>query len=159
MPNLSSRNARVEQARLQKTRAAKSGPLFYGLAARKGPSATARLPRSAEISTGSASGGELLRGRADGDLHRARLLRLRHFTHQIDVQQPVHQRRAADLDVVGQLEATLEGAPGDAAMQEGPALLLLLGGSRLGADGQRALGGHDLDLVFAEAGHRHGDAV
>ena len=43
------------------------------------------------------------------------------------MQQAVHQAGAGDLDVVGELEAPLEGAAGDAAMEELAASSVLAG--------------------------------
>src|SRR5205823_1759678 len=51
------------------------------------------------------------------DLDGARLQRLGHLADQFDMQQPVVEAGADHLDGLGQLEAPLEGAPGDAAMQ------------------------------------------
>src|SRR5882724_896356 len=90
------------------------------------------------------------------DLDAAGLHGLRHLTRQVDMQQAVHQAGAGDLDVVGQLEAPLEGAPGDAAMEE-LAVVIRLG--ELARDDERVLLGGDADVALAEAGHRHGDAV
>ena len=51
------------------------------------------------------------------DLDLARLQLLGNVALQIDVQQAVLQRGAQDLDMVGKLEAALEGARGDAAIE------------------------------------------
>ena len=48
-----------------------------------------------------------LAGTCDGD--RPRLHGLGNLAHELDVQEPVLQARALDLDIVGELEATLEG--------------------------------------------------
>ena len=52
---------------------------------------------------------------ADGDL--ARLLRLGDLAHEVDVQEAVLEVRAGHLDVVGELEAALEGAGRDALIE------------------------------------------
>src|SRR5918996_3840149 len=51
------------------------------------------------------------------DLDLLRLLGLGHLAHQLDVQEAVGEAGAGHPDVVGELEAMLEGAPADAAMQ------------------------------------------
>ena len=74
-----------------------------------------------------------------------------------DVKQAVLKVRTSDLDMVGQLEAALEGARGDALVQElglGFDLLGLLAGN-----GQGVALGLDGDIGWGEAGDRHGDAV
>ena len=63
-------------------------------------------------------------GSADLDL--PRLHRLGHLALQVDLEKPVVQAGAADLDVVGELEAVLEGALRDAAVQVLDVLLGLL---------------------------------
>ncbi len=67
------------------------------------------------------------------DVDPTRLLRLGQFAHQIDMQQAVLQARAGHDDMVGELEQSLEGARGDALMQEFAAGLLrdLLLGARI----------------------------
>jgi hypothetical protein len=57
------------------------------------------------------------RGRA-GDRDPARLHRLRDFADQLDLQQSVVKRRALDLDIVGQIELTLERPRRDAPIEE-----------------------------------------
>src|SRR5262245_53951698 len=91
---------------------------------------------------------------ADGDA--ARLQALRDIAHEVDMQQTVLELGALHLDVVGELEAALEGSGGDAAVQE---LALLVLGLLLGADGEHLLLDVDVELVLAEAGHRHADPV
>jgi hypothetical protein len=59
---------------------------------------------------------------ADGDA--ARLEALRDIAHEVDVEQAVLEAGALDLDVVGELEAALERAGGDAAVQELRVLVL-----------------------------------
>src|SRR5690606_15758789 len=55
-------------------------------------------------------------GAVDGDL--AGLLALGQFALELDVQEPVLERGAGHLDILGELEAQLEGALGDAAVEE-----------------------------------------
>src|SRR4029079_13535198 len=71
-------------------------------------------------------------GRLDGD--HAGLLLLRDLALQLDGEQAVGELGALDLDVVGELEAALEVAAGDATVEE----LLLLGGRCGLARGQGA---------------------
>src|SRR5262249_32979998 len=59
-------------------------------------------------------------------------------------------------DVVGKLEAPLEAAPGNAAVQELPLLAVRL---LLAAHRDGLLLHVDVELVLAETGHRHGDPV
>ena len=56
--------------------------------------------------------------RAGADLDAAGLQRLGHHALQRDVQQAVLEVRALDDDVVGEDEAALEGAAGDAAIEQ-----------------------------------------
>src|SRR5262245_11111601 len=91
---------------------------------------------------------------ADGDA--AGLKPLRHVAHQLDMEQAVLDAGALHLDVIGELETALEVARGDAAVQE---LALLLLGLLGAGDGERLLLDVDAELVLAEAGHRHGNAV
>ena len=72
------------------------------------------------------------------------------------MQQAVLQVGALHLDMVGELEAPLERASRDAAVQE---LTLLLLGLLLTLDVEDLLLDVDLQLILAEAGDRHGDAV
>ena len=59
--------------------------------------------------------------------------------------------------MIGQLEAMLEGPPGDAAMQVGD--LLLLGIVDLAAHGQDVLLDHQLEVILAETRDSQGDLV
>src|SRR3954454_4392490 len=93
-------------------------------------------------------------GSADLDL--PGLHRLRHLTLQIDLEQPVVQAGAADLDVVGELEAVLEGALRDAAVQ---VLDVLLGLLNLALHRQHVLVRDELEVLLAEAGDGHRDPV
>src|SRR5712671_7622374 len=61
-----------------------------------------------------------------GDLDGPRLHRLRYLAHQVDMQQAVVEARAGHLDVVGEAEAPLERAPGNAAVQIAAVLILFL---------------------------------
>ena len=72
------------------------------------------------------------------------------------MEQAVLQVGALDLDMVGQLEAPLERAGRDAAVQELASLVL---GLLLAADVESLLLDVDLQLILAEARHRHGNAV
>ncbi len=54
---------------------------------------------------------------AGANVYAPRFLFFRHFAHQIDVQQPVFELGAGDDDMVRELEAALEAALGDAAVQ------------------------------------------
>ena len=72
------------------------------------------------------------------------------------MEQTVLQVGTLDLDMVGQLEAALEGARRDAAMQE---LSVLVGGLFLALHRQCLFLDLDVDLELAEAGDRHGDPV
>src|SRR6185312_14464211 len=64
---------------------------------------------------------------ARGDLDLARLFRLRDLEHEIDMEQAVVEACTGDLDVIGELEAALEGAACDAAMEISRGVLVLLG--------------------------------
>src|SRR5437660_246226 len=75
--------------------------------------------------------------RAVANWNLARLLRLGDLAHEIDMEETVHQRGAGHLDVVGELEATLERAGRDALIEH---LALLFGLFLLvAADRQRVL--------------------
>ena len=76
------------------------------------------------------------------------------------MKQPVLEARACDRHMVGKLEATLEGARGDALVQD-----LALAGLRDGLgllrapDRQRVLAGFDREIALGEAGDGDGDAI
>jgi hypothetical protein len=72
------------------------------------------------------------------------------------VEQTVHELRAAHLDVVGELEAALEGTAGDAAIEVAAFLLAVLD---LAGHDQGVLLGGDRQIVGREAGNRHTDAI
>jgi hypothetical protein len=89
------------------------------------------------------------------DLDPARPHRLGHLARQLDRQQPVLEPRVLHLDVVGELEAPLERAGRDAAVQVLRALLALLAPAHHQQVGLR----RQLQLVRREARHGHGDPV
>jgi hypothetical protein len=90
------------------------------------------------------------------DLDPAWLELLRDFALQRDCQQAVLEARARDLHMISKAEALLEGAGGDAAMENLHALRLRM---LLAVHEERAFLLDDLDLVRCEARDRHGDAV
>src|SRR5690606_5951936 len=85
---------------------------------------------------------------ADGDA--ARLHLLWQFAHQVDVKQAVLVSRAFLPHVIGELEATLKAACGDAPVQIAAVLLL----RALAAHGQLVLFGLDVQVVATETRHR-----
>src|SRR5215471_8130219 len=89
-------------------------------------------------------------GLAVADRNLARLHRLRDLADEIDVKQAVLERRAADLDVLGELEDALERACGD-ALVEHLALLLVGLGLLLALDRQGVLLRLDRNVGLAEA--------
>src|SRR5438309_640741 len=60
------------------------------------------------------------------DRDRPGLHRLRDLAHEVDVQKPVLQSCALDENMVGKLEATLEGPLGDALVEHLAGLLLVV---------------------------------
>src|SRR3546814_10785268 len=86
-----------------------------------------------------------------------RLHRLGHFAHQVDGQQAVAQVGAVDAHEIGELEAALEGACRNAAIEQ-LAFLAFLRRRLAAADGQHILLRGDVDLVSLEARDRHRDA-
>src|SRR5262245_28553846 len=72
------------------------------------------------------------------------------------MEQAVLERGAGHAHVVGKLEAALEGAGGDAAMQVA-AITVAIG--NLAGNAQAVLLLDDLDVLVGEAGHREGDPV
>jgi hypothetical protein len=84
-----------------------------------------------------------------------RLHRLRDFADQFDLQQAIVKRRTLDLDIVGQVELTLERPRRDALLEE--FVLLLFGLAAF--DRQHVLLGGDGDLVGREACQRQGYLV
>src|SRR5262249_7034875 len=95
---------------------------------------------------------------AVANLDLARLLRLGNLAYEIDVQEPVHQRGAGDLDVVGKLEAALESAGRDALIEH-LALLLVSLVLLLAADRQRVLLGLDRQIGITKARDRDRNPV
>src|SRR5207344_389326 len=109
-----------------------------------------------KIQPASASGSDL--GRLDlqelagtYDRDRPRLHRLWNFAHEVDVEEPVLQARALDLDMVSELETTLEGPRGDAPVEHVAGLLLVVG-LLLAADSQPILIRVDREISISEAG-------
>src|SRR5690242_19908946 len=72
------------------------------------------------------------------------------------MEQAIIEARAGHLDVVGELEAALEGAARDAAMEIPGGILVLLG---LAVNHELVLLDRDVEIVRAEARHRHGQAI
>src|SRR3546814_895008 len=93
------------------------------------------------------------------DRDHPRLPGLRHLAHELDVDETVLQTRTAHLNVIGELEAVLERAARDAAVQVAHPLVLVLGLGPTTANQQRVLLLHQFDVALGEAGHRHRDAV
>src|SRR5262245_43832651 len=132
----------------------------YALGAREGSGRRSAAPTSRRCSRGKR---RRLDARLDlacrlavADGNAARLQALRDIAHEVDIEEAVLEVGTLHLDVVGELEAPLDRAGGDAAVQE---LALLVIGLLLGADAEHLLLDVDMDLVLAEAGHRHGDPV
>ncbi|MBB4508427.1 hypothetical protein GGE48_004434 [Rhizobium leguminosarum] len=96
----------------------------------------------------------LLKG-AFSDRDLARLHGFRHFTLQSDRENTVGQRSILDPHVVGELEATLECAPGDAAVQV--LAVLFFGPLTLHHENVPLL--RDVEVGLGEAGNRHLDSV
>src|SRR5215216_4418471 len=87
-----------------------------------GQNESAPKPGRSPTSTGQTSGSDL--GRLDlqeltgaRDRNRPGLHRLWDLAHEVDVQKPVLQARALDLNMVGELEATFEVPRGDALVE------------------------------------------
>ncbi|MNE72679.1 hypothetical protein D3C80_1686400 [compost metagenome] len=78
---------------------------------------------------------------------------------QVDGQQAVRQVGALDHHIVGQLEAALEVALGQAAMQIGLLRRRIVVGGLLAGDGQGVFLGLDVQLVGREAGDGDFDAI
>src|SRR5258707_11748655 len=87
-----------------------------------------------------------------GDRDTARLPRLRDFADQFDLQQTVVKRSALDLDMIGQVEPTLERPRRDALVKE--FALRLLGLAAF--DRQHVLLGGNGDLVGRKSRNRQG---
>ena len=83
-------------------------------------------------------------------------MRLGQLAHEVDVEQPVDQAGVGHADIVGELEAALEVARGDAAVQVVLGLLRVL---LLAGHDELVLARLDRDVGLAEARDRHGDGV
>src|SRR5438876_531503 len=92
----------------------------------------------------------------DADLDLARLQRLGDHSLELHVEETVLEARALHLDEVGELEAPLEGAARDAAVERAGLVGLWL---CLAGDGERAFLRGDVELLRPEAGDRHGQAI
>ncbi len=92
------------------------------------------------------------------DRDAARLLFFRHDAFQIDMEQAVLKARGLDLDMLGKLEAALEGAAGDALVQERRACRFV-SVFALAGDGQHAVLDVHRQVLLGKAGDRQGDAV
>src|ERR1700730_6723550 len=92
------------------------------------------------------------------DRDRPGLHRLRNLAHEVDAQEPVLQARALDCDMVGELEATLEGPRGN-ALVEHVAGLRLVAGLLLAADRQPILLRLDRQIAIGESGDCDRDAI
>src|SRR5215216_996925 len=119
-------------------------------------------PGRSQTSTGQTSGSDFgwldlqeLTGARDRD--RPGLHRLWDLAHEFDVQKPVLQARALDLDMVSELEATFEVPRGDALVEHVSALLLVV--SLLAADPQRVLLHLDRKISVGEAGDGDRDVI
>jgi len=97
------------------------------------------------------------RSLAAGDLDPARLQRLGHLAHEIDMQQTVGMGGLGHAHVVGQMEPTVEGTGRDPAMQVDAVAILLF---RLAAaDDQRVLAHFHGQLIRAEARNEMGNTA
>lgn len=92
---------------------------------------------------------------SDGDA--ARLQLFGKLALQIYGEQTIHEARADDLHVVGKLEASLEGAGGNTAVQVLPILTAFI--RLLTRNHEHVLFLRDGQVVLREAGNRHADAV
>ena len=85
------------------------------------------------------------------DRDRPRLHRLWDLAHEVNVQEPVLQPCALDHNMVGKLEATLEGPLGDALVEHVSGLLLVVG-LFLATDRQRVFLRFDRKISVGESG-------
>jgi hypothetical protein len=92
---------------------------------------------------------------AAGDLDRPRLHRLGDLADQLDMEEAVIEAGADHLDRLGELEAALEGAARNAAVE----VLAGIAFQALAGDEERVLLDPDVDVVGAEARDRHRQAV
>ena len=91
----------------------------------------------------------------DGDVPRLQLFR--NLTCKLEVQEAVLELGTDYQDVVGELEAVLEGPAGNAAVQI--AALLVLGLRDMATDLQHVILDRHFDIVVAKSGNGHGDTV
>src|SRR3546814_213866 len=136
----------------------RSRRLLESILQKRGPEETG--PRSSGCPKRGESGGLLAvfdRRHVAADRDLVRLHRLGHFAHQVDGQQAVAQVGAVDAHEIGELEAALEGACRNAAIEQ-LAFLAFLRRRLAAADGQHILLRGDVDLVSLEARDRHRDA-
>lgn len=97
---------------------------------------------------------DIRRGRSiDRDL--ARLHGLWNFASQFDAEQAIFKRRVLDLDIIGQVELTLEVAPGNTPIE----IFALLFIGLLTFDRQNILFCRDGDIVGTEARDRQRNLV
>src|ERR1700674_2290535 len=97
-------------------------------------------------------------GRAGADRNLARLHRVGNFADEVDVEKAGFQGRTLDLDVIGELEAALEGTRRDALLEH-LAGLLRLAGLLLATDGERAFLRLDRQVGLGKARHRDRDPI
>src|SRR6185295_499445 len=90
------------------------------------------------------------------DLNNTGLQSLRYLALEVDRQQPVLHVSTPHFDMVGELEAALESAGCDAAVEE---LALRIRFFLLTSDRESVLFHLDLDVLLAEPSDCHGDAV
>src|SRR5882762_5888246 len=139
----------------------------FWLGWQRAPGARHGRAREAPKSTDRIAAGPLRSGRlavldllvvvanAGVDRNPARLHSLRQLAHQIDLQEPVFQRRACDLDVVGEVELAPERASRDALEQVLVITVLCLAAFH----GQHVLLCRDGDLLRLETGQSERDAI
>src|SRR6185437_13828473 len=90
-----------------------------------------------------------LRVRLGADRDLARLLAFGNLAHEVDMQEAVLEIRAANLDMVGELELALERARCDALIEH-LAFLLFLFGFLLAADGELVFLHLKIELLVGE---------
>src|SRR6185437_3084586 len=91
------------------------------------------------------------------DLDATGLLFLGHDTFQVHMKQTVLKACRLDFDMLGKLEAALEGAAGNALVQEGGLRLLTV--LAPAADREHAVLDIDREVLVGKAGDRQGDTV
>ncbi|CAH1663905.1 hypothetical protein CHELA20_52492 [Hyphomicrobiales bacterium] len=97
-------------------------------------------------------------GRLRGDRDEARLLGFRNLAYEIDVKESVLKDRALDEDMVGELEAALEGASGNALIED-IWLLFTVRNLLLATDGEGVLLHLDAEVFIREARDSDRDAI